>query len=137
MWMVTWWLKPSLWPQWDKGRNKALSTEIHPTAILSPHAEIAEGVKIGPYSTIGDHVTIGDSRVTLIKKSGRRARLEIDAPREISVRLHSNSLFHPDSKSRPGTPEDPQRMSAELQTEDSTHGTHHHRPERREGRQEI
>jgi len=36
-----------------------LNTEIHPTAVLSPHAEIAEGVKIGPYSMIGDHVTIG------------------------------------------------------------------------------
>jgi UDP-N-acetylglucosamine acyltransferase len=36
-----------------------LSTEIHPTAVLSPHAEIADGVKVGPYSTIGDHVTIG------------------------------------------------------------------------------
>lgn len=33
--------------------------EIHPTAVVSPHAELAEGVKIGPYSTIGDHVTIG------------------------------------------------------------------------------
>jgi UDP-N-acetylglucosamine acyltransferase len=36
-----------------------LTAEIHPTAVLSPHAEIAEGVKIGPYSMIGDHVTIG------------------------------------------------------------------------------
>lgn len=36
-----------------------MNTEIHPTAVLSPHAEIAEGVKIGPYSMIGDHVTIG------------------------------------------------------------------------------
>lgn len=34
-------------------------TEVHPTAVVSPHAEIASGVTIGPYSTIGDHVTIG------------------------------------------------------------------------------
>lgn len=33
--------------------------EIHPTAVVSPHAEVAEDVKIGPYSMIGDHVTIG------------------------------------------------------------------------------
>lgn len=33
--------------------------EIHPSAVVSPHAELAQGVKVGPYSTIGDHVTIG------------------------------------------------------------------------------
>ncbi|MBN2122791.1 MAG: acyl-ACP--UDP-N-acetylglucosamine O-acyltransferase [Deltaproteobacteria bacterium] len=39
--------------------------EIHPSAVVSPHAELAEGVQIGPYSHIGDHVTIG--RNTVIK----------------------------------------------------------------------
>jgi len=34
-------------------------TQIHPTAIVSPKAELAEGVKIGAYSIIGEHVTIG------------------------------------------------------------------------------
>jgi len=33
--------------------------EIHPSAVVSPHADLAAGVKIGPYSIIGDHVTIG------------------------------------------------------------------------------
>jgi len=33
--------------------------EIHPSAIVSPHAELSRGVKIGPYSIIGDHVQIG------------------------------------------------------------------------------
>ena len=33
--------------------------EIHPSAVVSPHAELATGVRIGPYSVIGDHVTIG------------------------------------------------------------------------------
>ena len=32
---------------------------IHPTAIVSPGAEIAEDVDIGPYAVIGAHVTIG------------------------------------------------------------------------------
>ncbi|MDQ3820891.1 MAG: acyl-ACP--UDP-N-acetylglucosamine O-acyltransferase [Acidobacteriota bacterium] len=31
---------------------------IHPTAILSPHAELAEGVRIGPYAVIEDDVAI-------------------------------------------------------------------------------
>jgi len=32
---------------------------IHPTAIVSPEARLAEGVKIGPYAVINDDVTIG------------------------------------------------------------------------------
>jgi UDP-N-acetylglucosamine acyltransferase len=32
---------------------------IHPTAIVSPGATIADDVEIGAYSIIGDHVTIG------------------------------------------------------------------------------
>lgn len=33
--------------------------EIHPSAIVSPHAELSSGVKVGPYSIIGSHVIIG------------------------------------------------------------------------------
>ena len=33
--------------------------EIHPSAVVSPHAELATGVKIGPYTEIKDHVQIG------------------------------------------------------------------------------
>lgn len=33
--------------------------EIHATAVVSTHAELAPGVKVGPYSSIGDHVEIG------------------------------------------------------------------------------
>lgn len=32
---------------------------IHPTAIISPEAEIGEGVEIGPYTVIGPGVSIG------------------------------------------------------------------------------
>ena len=34
-------------------------TNIHPTAIVDVHAEIAEDVEIGPYCTVGPHVKIG------------------------------------------------------------------------------
>ena len=37
--------------------------DIHPSAVVSPHAELASGVQIGPYSVIGDHVTIGKDTV--------------------------------------------------------------------------
>jgi len=32
---------------------------IHPTAIVHPNANIAKSVEIGPYSVVGEHVTIG------------------------------------------------------------------------------
>jgi UDP-N-acetylglucosamine acyltransferase len=32
---------------------------IHPSALVSLRAKLAEGVEVGPYCTIGDHVTIG------------------------------------------------------------------------------
>jgi UDP-N-acetylglucosamine acyltransferase len=34
-------------------------SDIHPTAIIDPGAELDEGVKIGPYSIVGAHVKIG------------------------------------------------------------------------------
>ncbi len=33
---------------------------IHPTAIISPKAELGNNVEVGPYCVIGDNVTIGD-----------------------------------------------------------------------------
>ena len=37
---------------------------IHPTAIVHPRAKIAEGVEIGAYSVVGEHVSVGkDTRI--------------------------------------------------------------------------
>ena len=36
-----------------------MSVNIHPTAIVSPKAEIEDGVSIGPFCIIADHVKIG------------------------------------------------------------------------------
>ncbi len=36
------------------------ATEIHPTAIVDPHAQLGSGVYVGPYSIIGPDVTLGD-----------------------------------------------------------------------------
>ncbi len=38
--------------------------DIHPSAVVSPDAELGQGVKIGPFSMIGGHVRIG--RDTLV-----------------------------------------------------------------------
>ncbi len=40
-----------------------LKTEIHSTAIVHPWAKIGVGVKIGPYSIVGEHVELGDGCV--------------------------------------------------------------------------
>ena len=37
--------------------------EIHPSAVVSPSAELAAGVKVGPYCMIGDQVCIGRDTV--------------------------------------------------------------------------
>ena len=36
---------------------------IHPTAIISPRAELGSGVEVGPYCVIGDGVMLGDGCV--------------------------------------------------------------------------
>lgn len=43
-----------------QGRSAALLGEIHPTAIVHPHARLGRGVVVGPYSIIGPDVVIGD-----------------------------------------------------------------------------
>ncbi len=35
-------------------------SDIHPTAIIDPTAQIADNVKIGPYCVVGPHVTLGE-----------------------------------------------------------------------------
>jgi UDP-N-acetylglucosamine acyltransferase len=39
--------------------------DIHPTAVVGPKARLAEGVKIGPYCIIGDHVVIEQATTLL------------------------------------------------------------------------
>jgi len=36
------------------------SAQIHPTAVVSPDAQIGSGCYIGPYAVIGDEVTLGE-----------------------------------------------------------------------------
>jgi len=43
------------------GQGQTLS--IHPTALVSPRAQVDEGVQIGPYAVIGDEVEIGEKSV--------------------------------------------------------------------------
>ncbi len=42
---------------------KAATVECHPTAIIPAGARLAEGVRIGPYSVIGENVSLGPDTV--------------------------------------------------------------------------
>ncbi len=57
---------------------------IHPSAVVSPKAELCTGVEIGPYSNIGDRVKIG--RDTTVG-----THVVIEGPTEIGQR---NKIFH-------------------------------------------
>jgi len=58
--------------------------DIHPTAIISHHAKLGAGVKVGPYSIIGDKVAIGDHNII-------EAHVVIEAWTEIG----ENNHFYP------------------------------------------
>jgi UDP-N-acetylglucosamine acyltransferase len=57
---------------------------IHPTALIHPGAELADGVEVGPYAVIGSHVRIG--RGTTVG-----AHAVIDGWTEIG---EDNQIFH-------------------------------------------
>lgn len=38
----------------------ASETAVHPTAVVSPRAELGEGVSVGPFAIVGDDVRVGD-----------------------------------------------------------------------------
>jgi UDP-N-acetylglucosamine acyltransferase len=40
-----------------------MKTDIHPTALLSPSAELGIGVRIGPYAVVGEGCSVGDGCV--------------------------------------------------------------------------
>ncbi len=58
--------------------------EIHPTAVVSPKAELAVGVRVGPYSIIGEKVQIGE-----MTEIG--AHVVIEGPTVIGAR---NKIYH-------------------------------------------
>jgi UDP-N-acetylglucosamine acyltransferase len=42
-----------------------MGTQIHPTAVVAPGAQLGEGVSIGPYSVVGANVVLGDRTTVL------------------------------------------------------------------------
>lgn len=78
------------------------TSEIHPTAVVHPGAEVGAGVRIGPFAVVGDRVRLGDDT-----RVGPHAVLE--GPLEIGARCQifagaAIGLPPQDLKWNPGTP---------------------------------
>jgi len=79
------------------------ATEIHPTAVVHPKAELGAGVRIGPYAVVGEGVVVGDGT-----EIGPHAVLE--GPRLLigpRCRIFAGAVIgYPpqDLKFKPGTP---------------------------------
>jgi len=59
--------------------SEALSnTDIHPTAIIEPGAQVGDSVKIGPYCTVGGNVKLGNN-VELISHVSIAGHTEVGA----------------------------------------------------------
>ena len=76
-------------PTVDTGR--AVETEIHPTAILDPDAELGQGVVVGPWSIVGPGVSIGDGT-----RIGPHVLIERDTTVGADCRLHQGAVLGSD-----------------------------------------
>lgn len=61
---------------------RTAETSVHPTAIVSSKARLGAGVRIGPYSTVGDDVVLHDG-VELVSHVVVAGRTEIGADTQI------------------------------------------------------
>ena len=64
------------------------AADIHPTAVVSPRAELAAGVKVGPFAIIGDGCVIADGCVV-----GPHAVLERNVHLATNVRVGVGSVL--------------------------------------------
>lgn len=64
-----------------------MSVEVHPTAIVEPGAELADGVSVGPFSMVGSNVKIG-ARTQLLAHVVVEGHTEVGA--DCTIRNFSN-----------------------------------------------
>lgn len=73
--------------------GKALETEVHPTAIVDPGAELGEGVTVGPWSIIGPGVRIGDGA-----RIGSHVLIERDTILGADCHVHHGAVLGTDAQ---------------------------------------
>ncbi|MBE3583822.1 MAG: acyl-ACP--UDP-N-acetylglucosamine O-acyltransferase [Limnochordaceae bacterium] len=83
------------------GKILPLRAQVHPTALVSPQAQLGVGVEVGPYAVIGPDVAIGDQTVigphvviTGATRLGQRNR------------IYAGALIGVESADRPEVPGD-------------------------------
>ena len=64
------------------------STRIHPTAIVSPDAQLGAGVEIGPFAIVGESCSLGDGSVI-----AARATLERNVTLGANVHVGSGTIL--------------------------------------------
>jgi UDP-N-acetylglucosamine acyltransferase len=73
------------------GTGKKVETEVHPSAVVDPDAELGEGVVVGPWSIIGPRVRVGDGTVV-----ASHVLLERDTTVGADCRLHQGAVLGTD-----------------------------------------
>ncbi|MBT8396406.1 MAG: acyl-ACP--UDP-N-acetylglucosamine O-acyltransferase [Gemmatimonadetes bacterium] len=76
-------------PSLETGRT--LETEIHPSSIVDPGAELGQGVVIGPWSIIGPRVRVGDGT-----RVGPHVLVERDTTIGADCQLHQGAVLGTD-----------------------------------------
>ncbi len=76
-------------PTLDTGKN--VETEIHPSAIVDPNAELGQGVIVGPWSIIGPRVRVGDGT-----RVGSHVLIERDTTVGADCQLHQGAVLGTD-----------------------------------------
>jgi UDP-N-acetylglucosamine acyltransferase len=71
--------------------GKGLETEIHPSAIVDPDAELGQGVIVGPWSMIGPRVRVGDGT-----RIGSHVLIERDTTVGADCQLHQGAVLGTD-----------------------------------------
>ena len=71
--------------------GKRVETEIHPTAIVDPGAELGQGVNVGPWSVIGPRVMVGDGT-----RVGSHVLIERDTTVGADCHLHQGAVLGTD-----------------------------------------
>jgi UDP-N-acetylglucosamine acyltransferase len=71
--------------------GKTVDTEIHPSAIVDPDAELGQGVIVGPWSIIGPRVQVGDGT-----RIGSHVLIERDTTIGVDCQLHQGAVLGTD-----------------------------------------
>jgi UDP-N-acetylglucosamine acyltransferase len=73
--------------------GKDLETQIHPTALVDPDAELGEGVTVGPWSIVGPGVRVGDGG-----RIGSHVLIERDTVLGADCQIHHGAVLGTDAQ---------------------------------------